>query len=130
MATTSAVKIGARCIFKVNGRFFLIAEIEAKTTGVEIEPDVIIRLTNDQAARLLAGGIKRCQISSTKPTASPGTKVEFKCIFIDGNKAFSIFDVENSTRDDAVLVPITVQRAKTLIARGVRRCTVIRSRIQ
>jgi hypothetical protein len=126
MVSPSTVEIGARCIFRVNGYFFLIAEIEAKTTGVEIDQVVIIRLTNAQAARLLAGGMKWCQISSTKPTATPCTKVEFKCIFIDGDKAFSIFEVESCARDDAVLVPITVQRARKLIRRGVGRCTVIR----
>ncbi|WP_082129675.1 hypothetical protein [Aneurinibacillus tyrosinisolvens] len=122
---SSTVEIGSRCIIRNQGRFFLLAEIEAKAPGVEIDPIIIIRLTNDQARRLLRGGLKLCPIRNTRPRSTPGLKVEFKCIFIDRGRAFSIFDVENST-DNAVLVRISLQRARELIRRGARRCTVIR----
>ncbi|MBC9786643.1 hypothetical protein H1S01_19555 [Heliobacterium chlorum] len=120
-----ALSIGSRCIFKVNGKFFLLAEIEAKVPGVEIDPIVIIRITNTQARRLLNDGVKLCRIRNNRPIAMPGFEVEFKCIFIDGKKAFRIFDIENST-DEAVLVRTPLDRALRLIRQGARRCTVIR----
>ncbi|WCK54028.1 hypothetical protein PP175_22355 [Aneurinibacillus sp. Ricciae_BoGa-3] len=125
MATTATVEIGSRCIINNNGRFFLLAEIEAKAPGVEIDPIIIIRITAEQARRLLSGGLKLCPITNKRPRPTPGTKVEFKCIFIDNGRAFSIFDVENST-DNAVLLRIPLALARRLIAKGVRRCTVIR----
>lgn len=123
--TKSTVTIGSRCIIKNLNRFFLLAEIEAKAPGVEIDPIIIIRITRFQAMRLLRGGLKLCPIRTTKPKATKGLTVEFKCVFIDQGRAFAIFDVENST-DEAVLVRISLQRARELIRKGARRCTVIR----
>ncbi|NMF01576.1 hypothetical protein [Aneurinibacillus aneurinilyticus] len=125
MSSKSTVEIGSNCIINNEGRFFLLAEIEAKAPGVEIDPIIIIRITDEQARRLLCGGLKLCPIVSRRPRPTPGTKVEFKCIFIDNGRAFSIFDIENST-DNAVLLRIPLEQARRLIRKGVRRCTVIR----
>ncbi|MBS4190375.1 hypothetical protein KHA94_09190 [Bacillus sp. FJAT-49705] len=125
MTTNDVVTIGSNCIIDNDGRFFLLAEIEAKVPGVEIDPIVIIRITADQADKLIEGGLQLCTIQDEPPVAPPGFEVEFKCIFQDNCKAFSIFDVENST-DEAVLVRISLEEACQQIANGARRCTKIR----
>jgi hypothetical protein len=56
------VTIGSNCIIKNGNRFFLLAEIEAKVPGVEIDPIIIIRVTPQQAIKLQRGGLKLCSI--------------------------------------------------------------------
>jgi hypothetical protein len=55
MTSRSTVEMRSRCMINYNGRFFLLAEIEAKAPGVEIDP-IVIRLTDEQARRLHNGG--------------------------------------------------------------------------
>ncbi|MBB4826210.1 hypothetical protein HNO89_003447 [Sporosarcina luteola] len=124
MTTNDVVTIGANCIIKNGDRFFLLAEIEAEVPGVEIDPVVIIRITEEQAEKLIAGGLHLCPIQNQPPVAPPGFEVEFKCIFQDNCRAFEIFEVENGT-DDAVLVRISLEKACQEVASGARRCTVI-----
>lgn len=118
------VFIGSNCIIENRGRFFLLAEIEAKVPGVEIDPVVIIRITRRQAERLLQNGVKRCRIFSRIPPTPPGLEREFKCIFQDRCDAFRIFEFENSI-DEAFLVRTSLERACQLVQQGARRCTVI-----
>ncbi|WP_090108808.1 hypothetical protein [Cohnella sp. OV330] len=119
------VFIGSNCIVKIGNQFFLIAEIEAKTTGVEIDPIFAIRTTPFQARRLIRAGVMRCKIQTTAPRPSRGKEVELKGVLFANGQIFSVFDVENST-DVAVLVKINAAKAQQLISKGVRIIKVIR----
>ncbi|CAH1232517.1 hypothetical protein PAECIP111891_07032 [Paenibacillus allorhizoplanae] len=119
------VTIGSNCIAQVGSQFFLIAEIEAKTTGVEIDPLFAIRTTAEQARRLIRAGVMRCKIQNTVPRPTRGKDVELKGVLFANGRIFSVFDVENST-DEAVLVRINVAQAQRLISMGVRIIKVIR----
>ncbi|MGE5629704.1 MAG: hypothetical protein ACM3TR_01255 [Caulobacteraceae bacterium] len=46
-----------------------------------------------------------CQIVTTIPTPTPGTEVNLLCVFVVGNFAFLVFDVENRA-DRLVLVRV------------------------
>ncbi|CAG7657664.1 hypothetical protein ACFQI7_35020 [Paenibacillus allorhizosphaerae] len=119
------VFIGSNCIARIGNQFFLIAEIEAKVPGVEIDPLFAIRATAEQARRLIRSGVMRCKIQNTIPRATRGKKVELKGVLFANGQIFSVFDVENST-DKAVLVRINVAQAQKLISKGTRIIKVIR----
>jgi hypothetical protein len=121
---SASITVGANCLFKTNHKPFLLVEIEIAAPGVDIGPVIIISLTDEQFRALSAGGIPVCKKVKKAPKPSPGVNVEFKCVFIDDEKAFLIFDVENAT-DTAVLVRVSVTRALMLIEEGARQCTVI-----
>jgi hypothetical protein len=117
--------IGANSLAKIRKQFFLIVEVEAKTTGVEIDPVFAVRTTAQQATALLRAGVKRTIIQKTRPRASRGKEVEFKGVLFANGLIFSVFDVENST-DISVLVKINVAQAQRLISLGARIIKVIR----
>jgi hypothetical protein len=118
MSSEDIVSIGATCIVKINGKFFLLVEIEVE--DIQLEEFVFIRLSRCEAEKLLCEGIERCEIASRAPANG-----ELKCILIIGDNAFAVFDVENA-EDEAVLVRISLNRARILIRRGVMKCTVIK----
>ncbi|MCM3774149.1 hypothetical protein M3225_27430 [Priestia aryabhattai] len=118
------ISIGANCIVKIGNRFFLLVEIEVEFGNVAIEEFVFIRISEQEARILLAGGIQRCTIVNSLPRSCDDLEVEFICVLIAGGEAFVVFDVENDV-DKAVLVPISLREAERLIRRGARRCTVI-----
>lgn len=120
----NVITIGSNGLFRVKGDFFLLVEVEAKTTGVEIDPVFAIRVTRNQAIKLHNAGVPRLRIQNTVPKSTGGLDVEFKSVFIHNGVAFAIFDVENST-DIAVLVRISVNRALRLIKNGARRTPTI-----
>lgn len=119
------ITIGANSIAKIGNQFFLIVEVEAKTTGVEIDPVFAVRTTAQQAAALLRAGVKRTIIQKTNPKPSRGKDVEFKGVLFANGRIFSVFDVENST-DISVLVKINEAQAQRLISLGARIIKVIR----
>lgn len=117
------ISIGANCIVQIRNRFFLLVEIEVEVGNVEIEEFVFIRISRQEAMRLLNSGVERCEISNRIPR-SDDVEVEFICVLIVNGEAFAVFDVENAM-DEAVLVRISLPEALRLIRRGARRCTVI-----
>ncbi len=125
MAMNPPIFIGANSIARIGNRFFLIVEVEAKVPGVEVDPVFAVRLTRDQARRLLNAGVMRTTIQNTRPQPRPGLDVEFKGVLFANGRFFSVFDVENAT-DTSVLVRISRQRAMRLIRNGARRIKVIR----
>lgn len=125
MATNQPIFIGANSIARIGNRFFLIVEVEAKVPGVEIDPVFAIRITREQARRLLAAGVMRTIIQNTRPQPRPGVEVEFKGVLFANGRFFLVFDVENST-DISVLVRISRERAQRLIRNGARRIKGIR----
>jgi hypothetical protein len=120
----NVITIGSNGLFRAAGDFFLLVEVEAKTTGVEIDPVFTIRVTRNQAIKLRQAGVPRLTVQNTVPKSTGGNEVEFKGVFIHRGVAFAVFDVENS-EDIAVLVRISVQRARKLIRNGARRIPTI-----
>ncbi|MBU5440338.1 hypothetical protein KQI42_20285 [Tissierella sp. MSJ-40] len=96
------ISIGATCVAQIDGRFFLLIEIEIDVLGNVIEEVIIIEITAAQAAALIAAGVMRCQIVDTIPT---GREVELICAFVVGTNVFLVFNVENMT-DRLVLVRV------------------------
>ena len=82
-----------------------MVEIETVVMGLEVERVVIFRISAAEAAILLRLGVDRCQIVTTIPTGTAGTEVNLICVFVVGNFAFLVFDVENRT-DRLVLVRV------------------------
>lgn len=99
------ISIGATCIAEINGRFFLLVEIEIEAGREEIEQVIVIRITAAQAQALLRAGVERCTIVTEIPTSRAGVEVELICVFVVGNFAFLVFDVENNF-DRLVLVRV------------------------
>jgi len=99
------ITIGATCIAQIDGRFFLLIEIEIEVVGNEIEELIIFEITAAQAAALIAAGVMRCQIIDEIPTPTPGVEVDLICAFVVGQNVFLVFDVENAT-DRLVLVRV------------------------
>ncbi len=50
------ISIGANCIVRIRNRFFLLVEIEVEFGNVAIEEFVFIRISEQEARTLLAGG--------------------------------------------------------------------------
>ncbi|OZV11301.1 hypothetical protein CIW83_15080 [Tissierella sp. P1] len=99
------IMIGATCVAQIDGRFFLLIEIEIEVMGFEREEVIIFQITAAQAAALIAAGVMRCQIVNTIPTPGPGQEVNLICVFVVGQNAFLVFNVENAT-DRLVLVRV------------------------
>ncbi|MED4751824.1 hypothetical protein [Brevibacillus choshinensis] len=125
MAANQPIFVGANSIARIGNRFFLIVEVEAKVPGVEIDPVFAVRITREQARRLLNAGVMRTIIQNTRPQSRPGFDVEFKGVLFANGRFFSVFDVENST-DISVLVRINREKAQRLIRNGARRIKVVR----
>lgn len=99
------ISVGATCVAQIEGRFFLLIEIEIEVLGVERQEVIVIEITAAQAAALIASGVMRCQIVNTIPTPSPGMEVNLICAFVVGENVFLVFNVENAT-DRLVLVRV------------------------
>lgn len=99
------IEIGATCVAQIEGRFFLLIEIEIDVVGNERQEVIIFEITGAQAAALIAGGVPRCQIVNTIPTPSPGMEVSLICVFVVGQNAYLVFNVENAT-DRLILVRV------------------------
>ncbi|OAH52925.1 MULTISPECIES: hypothetical protein [Bacillaceae] len=123
MSMEDVVSIGANCLVEIKNRFFLLVEIEVEAGNVEIEEFVFIELSKREAKAVSRAGVEPCTIKSCIPR-SDDLEVEFICILIVDGKAFEVFDVENDT-DEAVLVKISLEKARDRIRQGARRCTVI-----
>lgn len=99
------IMVGATCVAQIEGRFFLLVELEIEVIGVEREEVIIFEITAAQAAALIASGVMRCQIVNNIPTPQPGFDVDLICAFVVDKKVFLVFDVENAT-DRLVLVRV------------------------
>lgn len=93
--------IGANCIAEIDGKFFLLVEIEIG----DFEQVIVIRISAALAAQLLRAGVELCEIVTTIPTPIPGTQVNLICAFVVGENVFLVFNVENET-DELVLVRV------------------------
>jgi hypothetical protein len=119
------ITIGANSIAKIGNRFFLIVEVEAITTGVEIDPVFGVRTTSQQAAALLRAGVRRTKFANTDPKPTRTKNVELKGVLFANGRIFKVFDVENAT-DISVLVRINLAQAQRLIRNGTRIIRVYR----
>lgn len=105
------ISIGANCLVQIRNRFFLLVEIEVEAGNVEIEEFVFIRISRQEAARLMDEGVVPCEIR-TSFTRSDDVEVEFICILIVNGKAFAVFDVDDDTNHEVVLVKISLEKAR------------------
>lgn len=103
--SSEPISIGATCIAEIDDQFFLLVEIEVEVPGDDIEQVVIFNITEDQAEDLMEAGVEECTIVDHITKPSPGTKIDLLCVFVVGNFAFLVFDVENST-DEFLLVRV------------------------
>lgn len=127
MMNEEIFEIGANCLLVIGHRFFAVVEIESEVPGVDLEVFVIIRIDEETAIRLRRAGLELCEVVNRIPEATEDVTVEFKCIFINKNKAFALFDVEDGF-DRAVFVRISLDEARELIRMGAPQCTVVDAR--
>lgn len=94
------IRVGARCVAQIDGRFFLLIEMEIEVMGFVREEVIIIEITAAQAVALTAAGVMRCQIVTTIPPRG-----NLICAFVVDENVFLVFNVENAT-DHLVLVRV------------------------
>lgn len=98
VTNTPGTRIASACILRADGNFFLIVELNLGTTiGTELTRVVVIRISADVAARLLAAGVDLCTVQTTVPTTTTGRGLSAECTFVIGNTAYIIFIVPNRT---------------------------------
>ena len=95
------LEIGANCIVKIGGCFFLLVEIESEVQGVEIEAIVAIRISEEDANKLMKCGVKQCKVEDKEPKHA-----EFRCILTIDGKVFRVFEIEDC-KEEFVLVKST-----------------------
>jgi hypothetical protein len=84
------IRIGDACIIEINGRFFLIVEIEFNNS----ETVVVIRISREQAIELIRDGVRNCPVFTTLPAEIQRRAVELEGVFVVGNQAFLVFETE------------------------------------
>lgn len=119
-------EIGARCLFNFrNERFFLLVEDEIKVPGkgVEIDPVNIYEI-DEQTFDFIRdeGNTNVCVPVSTLPTVPPGFKLERKCIFSVDNGYWVVYDLEDGTDKNVILI-IDAALFNSLKNAGVRVCS-------
>lgn len=90
----AGVGIGALCRVEIQGRFFLLVEIEIGRGMNELEHVIVIEITR-ALFNALQGRVDLCQVLNNVPTPPHGSVLELQCTFIVGNEAFIIFEIEN-----------------------------------
>ncbi|WP_097028431.1 spore coat protein [Clostridium peptidivorans] len=108
MCQRSPVGIGATCVAELAPNVFvLLVEVEVEVPGEDIQEVLIIRLTPAQAAALIPE-VGRCLIidKDDPVIVDPGAQINLICVFVFGENAFLVYDVETNTTDRLVLVRI------------------------
>ncbi|KJB86666.1 spore coat protein [Paenibacillus sp. E194] len=118
-------EIGARCLFNFrNERFFLLVEdeITVPDKGVEIDPVNIYEI-DQQTFNFISeeGDTNECVPVATLPIVPPGFKLERKCIFTVDNAYWVIYDLENGSDNNVILI-IDAALFNSLKNAGVREC--------
>jgi hypothetical protein len=121
----ASFEIGAKCLLNFRGeRFFLLVEDEIKVPdkGVEIDPVNIYEI-DEQTFDFIKdeGDVNVCVPVATLPTVPPGFKLERKCIFTADNAYWAVYDLENGTDDNVILI-ISAALFNSLKNSGVREC--------
>ena len=118
-------EIGARCLFNFRGeRFFLLVEdeITIPDKGVEIDPVNIYEI-DEQTFDFIRdeGDTEVCVPVTTLPPVPPGFILERKCIFTVDNAYWAIYDLEDGTDTNVILI-ISAALFNSLKNSGVREC--------
>jgi hypothetical protein len=121
----ASFEIGARCLFNFrNERFFLLVEdeITVPDKGVEIDPVNIYEI-DEQTFDFIRdeGDTNVCVPVMTLPPLPPGFKLERKCIFTVDNAYWVIYDLENGSDNNLILI-IDAALFNSLKNSGVREC--------
>ncbi|WP_242215646.1 spore coat protein [Bacillus cereus group sp. BfR-BA-01383] len=121
----ASFEIGARSLFNFrNERFFLLVEdeITIPDQGVEIDPVNIYEIDEQTFDFIRDEGDTPVIVPvATLPTLEPGFKLERKCIFTVDNSYWAIYDLENGTDDNVILI-ISAALFNSLKNSGVREC--------
>lgn len=121
----ASFEIGARCLFNFrNERFFLLVEdeITVPDKGVEIDPVNIYEIDQQTFNFISAeGDTNECVPVATLPAVPPGFKLERKCIFTVDNAYWVIYDLENGSDNNVILI-IDAALFNSLKNAGVREC--------
>ncbi|SYX83125.1 spore coat protein [Paenibacillus alvei] len=121
----ASFEIGARCLFNFrNERFFLLVEdeITVPDKGVEIDPVNIYEIDQQTFNFISAeGDTNECVPVTTLPAVPPGFKLERKCIFTVDNAYWVIYDLENGSDNNVILI-IDAALFNSLKNAGVREC--------
>lgn len=98
------VVISAQCRVEIQGRFFLLLELEVGSGMNELERVLVLEISR-ALFNLLQGRVDLCEIRNTLPTVPPGGTLEIRCTFVIGNVAYIVFEIEGvSVRDRLVIV--------------------------
>lgn len=88
------VGIGSLCRVEIQGRFFLLVEIEVGSGANQIEEVIVLEITR-VLFNALQGSVDLCQVLNDIPTPPAGSTLELRCTFIVGNEAFIVLEIEN-----------------------------------
>lgn len=89
-------RVVSQCVLRAGTSFFLIVELAVNSTmGTELTRVVVIAISADLAARLLASGVSLCTVQTTVPPSTTGLSPA--CTLVVGNTAYIIFLVPNVT---------------------------------
>ncbi|EJQ03412.1 hypothetical protein IE3_05447 [Bacillus cereus BAG3X2-1] len=121
----ASFEIGARSLFNFrNERFFLLVEdeITIPDKGVEIDPVNIYEIDEQTFDFIRDEGDTPVVIPvATLPTLQPGFKLERKCVFTVDNSYWAIYDLEDGTDENVILI-ISAALFNSLKNSGVREC--------
>lgn len=98
-------------------------EIKTNIPGIDIGPIIFIRITEDQADKLVKSGVKPCKITNKIPEPQSGMNLEFKCTLIVEEQAFQVFDAKNS-EDKTIFMRIPMHEVLEPLVQEIRRQTI------
>jgi hypothetical protein len=90
--TNRIITIGDACIIEVNGRFFLLVDINFDN----FDTVLVIRISRTTARILSERGIRNCPVFTTLPTDIQRVAVDLECVFTVGDDAFLVFETERA----------------------------------
>jgi hypothetical protein len=121
----ASFEIGARSLFNFrNERFFLLVEdeITIPDKGVEIDPVNIYEIDEQTFDFIRDEGDTPVVIPvATLPPVPPEFKLERKCIFTANNAYWAVYDLEDGTDNNVILI-ISAALFNSLKNSGVREC--------
>jgi len=121
----ASFEIGAKCLFNFRGEhFFLLVEdeIRVQDKGVEIDPVNIYEIDEQTFDFIRDEGDTPLVVPRFNlPPVPPGFELERKCIFTADNAYWAVYDLENGTDDNVILI-ISAALFNSLKNSGVREC--------
>ena len=101
--SNQGVVIAAQCRVELQGRFFLLLELEAGSGMNEIERVIIIEISR-ALFNALQGRVELCTVRNTLPTVPAGRTLDLLCTFVIGNVAYIVFEIEGMNMRDMLVI--------------------------